>query len=201
MVHGDGLGWGGPGSVGVGPDELRLGPPTWPCRIIVRRFPQAYGSRFGSCGRRPDASSSIGPAQRRRAQPCALVQSHCSCDSDGAWVLWRPVGRPTGHIPLGKCGHCVGVGAPSGTFPQRCGNGGRGGGFGSVAVREYRGQCVHGACIGVVPGSQPRVPSPPLVLPRPLSFPRGGVGDRHLVNPKGPSHRPRVLSRAFCGKW
>ena len=25
---------------------------------------------------------------------------------------------------------------------------------------------------------------PPLVLPHPLSFPRGGVGDRHLLNPK-----------------
>ena len=28
------------------------------------------------------------------------------------------------------------------------------------------------------------VPSPPFVVSRPLSFPRGGVGDRHLVNPK-----------------
>ena len=28
------------------------------------------------------------------------------------------------------------------------------------------------------------VPSPPLVVPHPLSFPRGGVGDRHLVNPE-----------------
>ena len=26
-------------------------------------------------------------------------------------------------------------------------------------------------------------PAPPHVLPHPLSFPRGGVGDRHLVNP------------------
>ena len=25
---------------------------------------------------------------------------------------------------------------------------------------------------------------PPLVIPHPLSFPGGGVGDRHLVNPK-----------------
>ena len=25
---------------------------------------------------------------------------------------------------------------------------------------------------------------PPLVVPHPLSFPNGGVGDRHLVNPK-----------------
>ena len=30
----------------------------------------------------------------------------------------------------------------------------------------------------------PSVPSPPLVLPCPLFFPKGGMGDRHLVNPK-----------------
>ena len=29
-----------------------------------------------------------------------------------------------------------------------------------------------------------RNPPPPLVVPHPLSFPKGGVGDRHLVNPK-----------------
>ena len=36
--------------------------------------------------------------------------------------------------------------------------------------------------IGTVP--------PPLVLPRPLSFPRG-VGDRHLVNPKSAKPLPK----------
>ena len=34
------------------------------------------------------------------------------------------------------------------------------------------------------------VPSPPLVLPHPLSFPRGG-GGRHLVNPKRARPRPK----------
>ena len=45
-----------------------------------------------------------------------------------------------------------------------------------------------------VPARRPQMPHhltegltstlPPLVVPHPLSFPRGGVGDRHLVNPK-----------------
>ena len=37
----------------------------------------------------------------------------------------------------------------------------------------------------------PWVPSPPFVVPRPLSFPRGGVGDRHLVNPKRAEPPPK----------
>ena len=28
------------------------------------------------------------------------------------------------------------------------------------------------------------LPPPPLVVPHPLSFPGGGLGDRHLVNPR-----------------
>ena len=35
-------------------------------------------------------------------------------------------------------------------------------------------------------------PHPPFVVPRPLSFPRGGgVGDRHLVNPKRAKPPPK----------
>ena len=36
-------------------------------------------------------------------------------------------------------------------------------------------------------------PSPPIVIPRLLSFPRGGggVGDRHLVNPKRAKPPPK----------
>ena len=57
--------------------------------------------------------------------------------------------------------------------------------------------------------TRPRIPPPPLVVPHPLSFPRGGVGDRHVLNPQFfgaahcvvvANHHPRVLPKAFQWK-
>ena len=44
---------------------------------------------------------------------------------------------------------------------------------------------VAGTNVSLLPPCPPFLPPPPpLVVPHPLSFPGGGLGDRHLVNPK-----------------
>ena len=41
------------------------------------------------------------------------------------------------------------------------------------------------------PSSNPPVPPPPLSFPAPCPSPRGGVGDRHLVNPERAKPSPK----------
>ena len=59
--------------------------------------------------------------------------------------------------------------------------------------------CAHGRSVEMITVLLCNYP-PPLVLPRPLSFPRRGWGTVTWGTPKGPSHRPRMLSKVFLWK-